>query len=262
VTGAPLEISGRDDLGGGFYHTRLAAGGAVIVGGALADAGMHALMSPAQVNARHREALQQWVAAACPGAVSNLRGVDQVHGAAVVAASSLRDGRRVEADGVIAADAQDAPVVMAADCAPVWLFDPARQIVALLHAGWRGVAAGVIEAGVRAAAESGAEAHRLVAAVGPHLQACCFEVGPEVAAHFAGHTRPAATLVIERHRNDSVALDLSSAIAARLRASRVPTIHAALACTRCRADILHSYRRNGKGGPLMAAIGFAGSSLV
>lgn len=261
MTGA-LEVSGRDDLGGGFYHTRLAAGGAVIVGGALADTGMHALMSPAHVNARDRAALRQWVAAACPGADSHLRGVDQVHGSTVVAAVSLRDGRRVEADGVIAVDAQDVPVVMAADCAPVWLFDPSRRIVALLHAGWRGVAAGVIEAGVRTATESGGEARRLVAAVGPHLQACCFEVGPEVAAQFAGHTRPAATLVIERQRNDSVALDLSSAIAARLRAVHVPAIHAALACTRCRADILHSYRRNGKGGPLMAAVGFAGSSFV
>jgi YfiH family protein len=261
MTGA-LEVSGRDDLGGGFYHTRLAAGGAVIVGGALADIGMHALMSPAQVNARDREAFQRWVAAACPGADSYLRGVDQVHGATIIAAASLRDGRRVEADGVIAVDANDAPVVMAADCAPVWLFDPFRRIVALLHAGWRGVSAGVIEAGVRAATESGAEAHRIVAAIGPHLQACCFEVGPEVAALFAGHTRPAAALIIERRRNDSVALDLSSAIAARLRAAHASTIHAALACTRCRADILHSYRRNGKGGPLMGAIGFAGSGLA
>jgi YfiH family protein len=185
-----------------------------------------------------------------------------VHSAKVVPAASLRDGRRVEADGVVAADAQDAPVVMAADCAPVWLFDPAKEIVGLVHAGWRGVAAGVIEAGVLSATESGAAAQRLVAAIGPHLQACCFEVGPDVAAQFPGHARPAATLVIERRRSDSVALDLSSAIEARLRAVHVQTIHTALACTRCRADILHSYRRNGKGGPLMGAIGFAGSGLA
>jgi purine-nucleoside/S-methyl-5'-thioadenosine phosphorylase / adenosine deaminase len=257
-----LEVSRRDDLGGGFHYTRLAAGGAVIVCGALANVGMRALMSPAPLNARERDAFHHWVSAACASAASRLRGVDQVHGANVVRAASLRDGRRVEADGVLAADAQDAVVIMAADCAPVWLFDPATQIVALLHAGWRGVAAGVIEAGVRAAAESGASAQRLVAAIGPHLQACCFEVGPEVAAQFPGHTRPAATLVIERHRNDSVALDLSSAIEARLRAVHVRNIHTALACTHCRADILHSYRRNGKGGPLMGAIGFAGSGLA
>jgi hypothetical protein len=261
VTGA-LEVSRRDDLGGGFYHTRLAAGGAVIVSGSLANVGMHALMSPAPLNARERKAFQNWASAACPNAASRLRGVDQVHGANVVLAASLRDGRRVDADGVIAADPQDAAVVMAADCAPVWLFDPAQQIVALLHAGWRGVAAGVIEAGIRAAAETGAAAKRLVAAIGPHLQACCFEVGPDVAAQFPGHTRSAAALVIERRRNDSVALDLSSAIEARLRAVHVQTIHTALACTRCRADILHSYRRNGKGGPLMGAIGFAGSGLA
>ena len=257
-----LEVNRRENLGGGFYHTRPAAGGAVIVSGALANIGMQALMSPAPLNARDREAFHDWVSAACPNAASRLRGVDQVHSASVVAAASLRDGRRVDADGVIAADAHDAPVVMAADCAPVWLFDPAKQVVGLLHAGWRGVAAGIIEAGVRAAEDTGAAALRLVAAIGPHLQACCFEVGPDVASQFPGHTRPAATLVIERHRNDGVALDLSSAIEARLRAVHVPTIHTALACTRCRADILHSYRRNGKGGPLMAAIGFAGSGLA
>ena len=257
-----LETDRPDDLGGGFTHSRLAHGERAIVAGALEDIGMHALMSPAPLNARDRDVFHDWVAAACPGAAGRLRGVDQVHGSTVMLAASLRDGRRVEADGVIATDALDAPAIMAADCAPVWLVDPASRIVALLHAGWRGVVAGVIEAGVRGAADSGAVPRRLVAAIGPHLQACCFEVGPEVAAHFPGHTRPAAALVIERRRSDSTALHLASAIEARLRAVGVQTIHTAFACTRCRADILHSYRRNGKGGPLMGAIGFAAVALA
>jgi YfiH family protein len=252
---AALAAVQSEDLGGGFRFTRQAAGGAVIVADALTPLGFHGLMSPASVNARVREEFHVWANAVLPGAGSRLRGVDQVHGAHVVHAEPLRDGRRVEADGVIAASAQDAPVVMAADCAPVWLVDPGHRVVALLHAGWRGIAAGVIEAGVRACAERGANAHQLVAAIGPHLQMCCFEVGPEVAIQFPGHTRPAAALVVERQRDDSVALDAASAIAARLSSQGVRTIHFALACTRCRGDILHSYRRNGKGGPLMGALG-------
>jgi YfiH family protein len=256
---ASLEAIQSDDLGGGFRYTRHAPGFGAIVAGALAPLGFHGLMSAAFVNARDRETFREWADAVNPGAGSRLRGVDQVHGATVVGAESLRDGRRVEADGVIATSAKDAPVVLAADCAPVWLIDPARRIVALVHAGWRGVSAGVIESGVRGCVEIGALADQLVAAVGPHLQACCFEVGPEVAARFPGHTRPAAGLVVERQRADSVALDLASAITARLNAQRVETVHISSACTRCRADILHSYRRNGKGGPLMGAFGIAAS---
>jgi YfiH family protein len=247
------------DLGGSFRFVHHKAGG-IIVAEAFAPQGVQAVMSTAAVNARDRVAFATWADAVAPGTGARLRGVDQVHGAAIVRADSLRDGRRVEADGVVSASPHDAPVMLAADCAPVWLIDSANRVIALVHAGWRGVVAGAIESGVRACVESGASPERLVAAVGPHLQACCFEVGPEVAVQFPKHIRPATTLVVERRRADSCALDLASAIAARLSAARVRTIHIAVACTRCRADILHSYRRNGKGGPLMGAIAVFGDA--
>jgi YfiH family protein len=256
---AALQSVDGDDLGGGFRHTRAIAGG-VIAAGALAPFGIHGFMSTAAVNARDRVAFAAWADMAASGAASRLRGVDQVHGAEIVRADSLRDGRRVEADGIVASSPHDFPAVLAADCAPVWLVDPSARIVALVHAGWRGVAAGVIEAGVRACVENSGSAAQLTAAIGPHLQACCFEVGPEVAVQFPKHIRPAATLLVERRRADSCALDLASAIAARLSAAHVRTIHTAAACTRCRADILHSYRRNGKGGPLMGAFATFGGS--
>lgn len=243
-----------EDLGGGFRYFVPASGDAVIVAGALAPLGFHGLMSPASVNARDGASFRVWIESVRPGCGSRLRGVDQVHGATVVGANSLRDGLRVDADGVVAASAQDVPVVMAADCAPVWLVDPRSQTFALVHAGWRGIVAGIIEAGVGACLDLGAVPEHLVAAVGPHLQPCCFEVGPEVAVRFKGYTRPAGTLVVDRQRSDSVALNLSSAIAARLNSRGVNTVHSSLACTRCRADLLHSYRRNGKGGPLMGAV--------
>ena len=256
---AALHSVDRDDLGGGFRYAKRGAAGIIAVE-SLASLGIQGFMSTVGVNARDRIAFAAWADAAAANAGSRLRGVDQVHGAEVVRAESLRDGRRVEADGVVSSSPHDAPVVLAADCAPVWLVDPAARVVAIVHAGWRGVIAGVIEAGVRACVENGASAAQLTAAVGPHLQACCFEVGPEVAVQFSKHIRPAATLVVERRRGDSCALDLASAIAARLSAARVRTIHTALACTRCRHDILHSYRRNGKGGPLMGAFAMAGGA--
>ena len=64
-------------------------------------------------------------------------------------------------------------------------------------------------------------------------------------------------LVFQRQRKDSVSLDLAAAIVARFRRCGVMEehIHIASACTRCRADLFHSYRRRGSGGPLMAAVG-------
>jgi copper oxidase (laccase) domain-containing protein len=95
--------------------------------------------------------------------------------------------------------------------------------------------------------------------VGPHIGPCCFEVGPEVARRFEddpGAVVSAAELRVKRSRRDSQALDLNAVIYRRLAASGVPpeAITAATACTRCETSILHSYRRNGKGGPLMAAV--------
>jgi YfiH family protein len=250
----------REDLGGGFLFvadSSGAAGGevgcAAIVGIGLPD-GYEALMTPASVNARKRQELSDWVERRAPGAAARLRGVDQVHSAIVLHSVELRDGSRHEADGVCASSAEDIPVVMAADCAPVWLVDSSARVVALVHAGWRGTGGGIIEAGIRAVLSHGGRSERTVAAIGPHLQSCCFEIGPEVASQFVGFTRPADVLLVERKRSDSVALDLAAAIASRLRETGVRTIHAAEACTRCRADLLHSYRRNGKGGPLMAAL--------
>ncbi|HKW45268.1 MAG TPA: polyphenol oxidase family protein [Candidatus Eremiobacteraceae bacterium] len=254
-----LDAVQESDLGGGFRFDPRGTRHGVIEAEPLTTVGFQALMSPAGVNARAQSEFSAWAEEAVSVGASRLRGVDQVHGAAVVRAESLRDGGRVEADGIITRSPQDVAVIMAADCAPVWIADPANGAVTLVHAGWRGVVAGVVEAGVLSLDVERSNRARIVAAIGPHLQTCCFEVGPEVAVQFQGHTRPASTLLVGRRRGDSVALDLASAIRARLATQGVNSVHIAHACTRCRADILHSYRRNGKGGPLMGAIAVTAS---
>ncbi len=245
--------STREELGGRFFHVTDGHSEAIVTQ-AFAGTGFEGLMSPVAVNARNRPELHAWVESRLPGASERLRGVDQVHSAVVVAASELRRGARREADGVWSTSGADIPVVMAADCAPVWLADASTGVFALVHAGWRGVAGGIVESGLLAVMARGARPDTVIAAIGPHLRPCCFEVGPEVALRFPGHTRPASVLRAERMRSDSVALDLASAISTRLQDAGVRTVETAEACTRCRADLLHSYRRNGKGGPLMAAL--------
>jgi len=247
------------NLGGGFVYLRRVDGAAAVIASVMADTGAVGIMSTADVDARDDGALRDWLKWwAFPDHV-RVRRVNQVHGATVVDAASY-NGTAPDADGIWTRSPADVLIVRAADCAPVWIVDPRMKTVALVHAGWRGVVAGVIEHAVDALVRLGGAAPDLHVSVGPHIATCCFEVGPEVASRFAddpGAVRPASELTVDRVRPDGVSLDLSAAIAHRSLISgvRLENVALATACTRCRADILHSFRRNGRGGPLMAAVG-------
>ena len=250
-----------ENLGGGFVFLRRVDGHSAIIASGIAGTGAVGIMSAADVNARGDGELRQWLQWWAFPDHARLRRVNQVHGARVVEASSYNGGAP-DADGLWTRAPSDVLVIRAADCAPVWVVDPPHKTIALVHAGWRGVAAGVVEHAVEALASAGAYASDLHAAIGPHIGPCCFEVGPEVIERFTddpGAIGPASRLVVPHKREDSASLDLAAAIVHRLTGAGVSSdrIGAASACTRCRADLFHSYRRNGTGGPLMAAIGAA-----
>jgi YfiH family protein len=140
----------------------------------------------------------------------------QVHGTRVVV-----DGQGIEeADGQVISGRGVAAVVLVADCVPVALAGPER--VGVVHAGWRGLAAGVLEAGVEA---TGA----VCAAIGPGIGPCCYEVGDDVRAVFG---------TIER------TLDLKAIARARLKAAGVRDIHDCGLCTSCDAERFFSHRRD------------------
>jgi purine-nucleoside/S-methyl-5'-thioadenosine phosphorylase / adenosine deaminase len=117
-------------------------------------------------------------------------------------------------------------LILGADCLPVALAGPGR--VAMLHCGWRGLAAGIVERAVARFAEPPA------AAIGPGIGRCCYEVGSEVLAAF--------------EELDGVAsgrmLDLPAVARARLEASGVSRIEDVDLCTSCRADLFFSHRRD------------------
>jgi len=247
------------NLGGGFVYLRRVDGHSAVVASGLADTGAIGIMSAADVNARRDEELRQWLQWWAFPDHARLRKVNQVHGSTVVDSTSYNGGAP-DADGMWTRSSADLLIVKAADCAPVWFVDPATKAIALVHAGWRGIAAGIIEQAILALGKAGAAVSDVNVAVGPHIGPCCLEVGPEVAALFAddvGAVKPASRLVVERRRNDSSSLDISAAIQHRLAQMKVASqqVGVSTACTRCRDDILHSYRRNGTGGPLMAAVG-------
>jgi hypothetical protein len=153
----------------------------------------------------------------------------QVHGARVERRAAP-DGGLNEADGQATAEPGLAPLVLTADCLPIALI--AEQAVAMVHAGWRGLAGGVLEEGVRAVEEL-AGGGEVQAAIGPGAGGCCYEVGPEVHAAFG---QPA-----ERGR-----IDLKAIARERLTASGVARVHDVALCTMCSdPDRFFSHRRDG-----------------
>ena len=168
----------------------------------------------------------------------------QVHGARVVSARECASG--VDADAVVAVAAGPPVGVVTADCVPVLAASADGLAVAAIHAGWRGLAAGVIEAGIDALRRE-APRPELCAVIGPHIGACCYEVDAPVLdalRHFAGDLDAATTAGRPGH----YWLDLGAlARAALVRAGVSPNRIGATprACTSCDTRRFHSYRRDG-----------------
>jgi YfiH family protein len=144
------------------------------------------------------------------------------------------DSESAPADGQATALAGVAPMVLTADCLPIAL--SARGAVAMLHGGWRGLAAGIVAEGVAALRELGG-AGQVAAAIGPGARVCCYEVGEEVHAAFGG-----LGAEIRRGRH----LDLALVARRRLEAAGVRDVHDVELCTMCAApDLFFSHRRDG-----------------
>jgi YfiH family protein len=107
--------------------------------------------------------------------------VDQVHGSRVVVATG--PGHLGPADGIITRVPWLPIVVATADCVPVVIIG--RDSVGIIHAGWRGVAAGIVQGASRTIHHAGDEV--LEAVIGPHIGPCCYEVGDEVVASIGGY---------------------------------------------------------------------------
>jgi len=185
----------------------------------------------------------------------------QVHGRRIVAVDpSLDDpGARREGDGLASRSRGIVMAVAAADCVPVVLFDPERKAGAVLHAGWRGTAAGIVGEGVTMfRARWGSRARDLIALIGPSIGACCYEVGDDVLQVFRSAGIPEEGVVVRRE--GSFHLDLPAANRWLLLRSGVLPERVFLGglCTFCRDDLFPSFRRQGPGAGRL--LGFIGSS--
>lgn len=150
----------------------------------------------------------------------------QVHGTRLIDHRVESPEGPVEADGHLISEPGTAPLVFVADCLPVALAGPGG--VAMVHAGWRGLAGGILTAAAEAL-----EAN--AAAIGPGIGACCYEVGEEVLSAFAGLGEGVA-----RGRM----LDLPEAARRSLANAGVESVESAGLCTSCEEELFFSHRRD------------------
>ncbi len=180
------------------------------------------------------------LAAAAGRLPEQLATVRQVHGDAVVRGTP---GLRPAADGVWTDDATGPWVgVKSADCVPVLLATADGRCVAAVHSGWRGTALRVALRAVEVLVRTGAPASTLRAAVGPAIQACCYEVAEELAERFAAEFGAG----VVRGGRVRPHLDLPGAVRTTLLAAGLLAEHVDLqpVCTACDASRFYSHRRD------------------
>jgi YfiH family protein len=169
--------------------------------------------------------------------------------------------------------------VQTADCVPILLVDPKSRAIAAIHAGWRGTLARIVVKAIgQMQMQFKTNPSDLLAAIGPSIGGCCYEVGTEVATQFLSQFAESPEWFDEFRTGDepnpvqwlnmmppghqpppqNVLLDLRKANRAQLLAAgiRAPNIFVSDLCTACRRDLLFSYRKEGPAsGRLMSVIG-------
>jgi YfiH family protein len=172
----------------------------------------------------------------------------QRHGREVAFVRDEGDTDPGHADAVVSTLAEVPVGVMTADCVPVLLAVDGGRVVAAVHAGWRGIAAGVVASALEAMERVAAEWHRVTAVIGPHIGACCYEVDSPVIeplrVRFGSPLDSVLTAVDAEHSM----LDLGALV--RLELTRAGVRPADVgsfpeACTCCDAERFHSHRRDG-----------------
>lgn len=182
------------------------------------------------------------------------RWLRQVHGAGVVEADRVESP--VDADAAFSTTPGVVAAVMVADCMPVLLAERAGRCVGVAHAGWRGLAAGVVQATVRAMrARLNDPAAQFIAYLGPAIGPAHFEVGAEVMEAFT-RTLPHAASAFVTYGNKYRA-DLFKLGRQALAAVGVTTVYSGDDCTYSDATRFYSYRRDGTTGRHAALIWLA-----
>jgi hypothetical protein len=195
--------------------------------------------------------------------------LSQVHGSAYRVLEGTEDWEEVVrsvGDITLSRTAGVGCGIRTADCVPVLLADRRSGAVAAVHSGWRGTAARIAGTGVRALRDliGGNEGSELIAAIGPHIEPCCFEVGEDVARELAGASSAGESAVLWGEHSSSEGaqaakprVDLRRIVRAQLEEAGLDpaSIDDVRGCTVCDRDRFHSFRRDrDRSGRLLSAI--------
>lgn len=173
--------------------------------------------------------------------------ISAAHAADVIRVGEREAGAVMKrVDGLITSDSGIYLSVTAADCLVLYLYDPDSKTLGLLHAGWRGLARGIVSK----ALHQFSEPSRVRVVVAPFIQACHFEVQQDVVAAFAAH--PEAVI----QRDERVFVDLGAVALRQLLEAGVSSEYIEISeeCTACLVDRYFSYRRDGEPLHVMAAV--------
>lgn len=175
----------------------------------------------------------------------------QIHGPRVVAAEAVAG--RPEADASVAREPGVVCAIQIADCLPILFAEPSCSVVAAAHAGWRGLAAGVVENTVAAMQDAGVSAADIIAYMGPGIGPDAFEVGDEVRHAYV--SRDAGTADAFRpHAPGKWLADLPALARRALSRCGVSAIYGGTLCTYSDPQRFYSYRRDKVTGRMVALI--------
>ena len=162
----------------------------------------------------------------------------QIHSDRIVRAEDIAPGVFPEADGVISADPSMVLCIRTADCVPLLMWAEDAPIIAAVHAGWRGLAQGIVSKTVDLMRGQGAQ--HIHVSMGPSIGPCCYAVGADVieALETGPDRRLGGRLYVDLHR--------ISALQAKKAGVSPDMIHQVQACTYCNSDSFFSYRREGE----------------
>jgi len=176
--------------------------------------------------------------------------LNQVHGTKVLPASEHCGPHTPDADAIWTRERGRICVIMTADCLPILITDRAGTQVAAVHAGWRGLADGIIEEALKTFTD---QSMSLLAWLGPCVGSKTFEVGTEVYQAFTAHDPESRQAFVSRSADRWLA-DLQTLARIRLRRCGVDSIHADTRCTYTDHRRFYSYRRDGQTGRMATLI--------
>lgn len=189
---------------------------------------------------------------------------EQVHGVRVIQVTRADLGRGMkllntaipECDGMVTLEAGVGLLCFYADCVPLYFFNPKIGIVGLAHAGWKGTAGNIIKEALAKISLAGGRPEECLAAIGPCIGSCCYEVGENVASVIREKFNEVSRSVITEASPGKYKLDLIKANEVSLISEGVPRENISIAnlCTFCNASQFYSYRREGVTGRMAAFI--------